>query len=388
MRAAVLLSPMLLAACGGGGSPPADPPSLAAPPANPDASSAPTTPAAPDARPGVLAIAASARLDPAPTTLDQFAQVFNEALQLARDAGARGDMTTYHWHDLEPDQTGYDQRKFDELSQTMERTRQYGLTQFIGIQLINTSKREMPADLTPLAFDDVAVKARFHALLDKVIKPHVGRIKYLSIGNEVDAYLRANPTQWSHYQAFYEDAAQYAKSLDPVLRIGVTATAAGAISESPSELAKLNQISDVVILTYYPLDFNGGARVTVRDPSVVAADFKQMLRVAGSKPLVLQEVGYPASSSVLGSSQAKQSDFVTQVFAAWQYAGGRIPFLTYFLLHDITPDLCDSFTTYYGANTLPGFKEYLCTLGLRQANGTPRQAWSTLVNEAKAAHLP
>jgi hypothetical protein len=326
-------------------------------------------------------------LEPYPDTIPKQIQVMQAAQQQIYDAGARGQMSTYHWADLEPNQSGYNADKFNELEQALAYAQSKGLTQFIGIQMINTNVLEMPGDLATLPFDTAVVKRRFHALLDKIIKPHVGRIRYLSLGNEVDVYLRANPVAWPQYLNFYQDAVSYAKSLDPSLLVGVTATASGAIVESRSNVQALNAFSDVVILTYYPLDFNSGARVTVHDPAVVASDFKQMLDVAGGKPLVLQEVGYPASA-VIGGSEDKQSAFVTQVFAAWQDAGGRIPFLTYFLLHDIPSSWCDAFVVKYGATALPGFKEYLCTLGLIQVDGTQRPAWPTLINEAKLAHLP
>ena len=375
MMGAAVLWLAQLASCGGGSgtSPPPNDATLKDVPTN--------------TRPGVLAISSSARLDPYPTTPEQVAQLANEAFSLAFNAGARGQMITYRWSALEPDQHGYAQNKLNDLDADMHGGQLFGMVQYLGIQIINTSKREMPSDIANLDFDNPTVMARFHALLDKVITPYRGRIKYLSIGNEVDAYLRVNPAQWARYQRFYEDAARYAKTLDPGLLIGVTATASGAVIESPDKLKALNAVSDVVILTYYPLDFNGGRKVTVKDPSVVAADFASMLTVAGAKALLLQEVGYPASP-VNESSEDKQAAFVSQVFAAWQNAGGRIPFLNYFLLHDVTPAMCTEFESYYGAIGLSGFKEFLCTLGLRQANGTERQAWPTLIYEAKLAHLP
>ena len=98
----------------------------------------------------------------------------------------------------------------------------------------------------------------------------------------------------------------------------------------------------------------------------------------GVRPLILQEVGYPAST-LLGSSEQQQAQFVTNVFDAWAPRGDRIPFLNVFLMHDFPQTLCDYFTQYYG---LPGnerFSQFLCTLGLRKANGTPRLAWTAFV---------
>ena len=85
---------------------------------------------------------------------------------------------------------------------------------------------------------------------------------------------------------------------------------------------------------------------------------------------------------------AKQAAFVTNVFTAWKAANGRIPFLNVFLLHDFTQSMCDDFGVYYGLPNVPSFKAFLCSLGLRKADGTARQAWSTLGDEARRANLP
>jgi hypothetical protein len=112
-----------------------------------------------------------------------------------------------------------------------------------------------------------------------------------------------------------------------------------------------------------------------------------MVTLAGSKQLVIQEAGYPASE-LLGSSELRQSQFVTKLFDAWAPRGDRIPFLNVFLMHDFTQTLCDYFTQYYG---LPGdqrFSQFLCTLGLRKANGTPRLAWVTFAEAGRKISPP
>lgn len=342
-----------------------------------------------------MAISASMRLEPFPTTVEQYLAVAEEAVNLSYSAGSRGQMATYTWKKLEPTQGNYNAQEWQGLAWWMTQSQRRSQVNYIGLQLINTTQREMPAGLETLAFDNAQVKARFHALLDKLIGLYKGRILYLSIGNEVDAYLRdrakVGDDQWAAYQRFYEDAVLYVHKLDPAIKVGVTATADGALGQSPTQVTALNAKSDVLILTYYPLQYDSQFRVTVRDPSVVADDFKRMLTFAGTRPLVLQEVGYP-SSTVNLSSEPRQAEFIRQVFAAWSQSGGqsgqRIPFLNFFPLHDFSAQMCADFTVYYGATGAPGFTDFLCSLGLRQANGTPRLAWPTLVEEARKAGLP
>jgi hypothetical protein len=342
-------------------------------------------------KPGVLSISAMPRLNPFPTTPTQYATVLNEAFDLAFAAGARGQVTTFTWAALEPAVNQYDAQKFQDLTYAIDNAQSHAMTQYVGIQLINTTVRELPAELSALAFDNAAVMAQFRLLLDRILTPsNRGRIKYLSIGNEVDAYLRAHPSEWQPYRNFYAAMATYARSLDPAIQVGVTGTAEGALIDSPVELAQLNASSDVVILTYYPISTTiQGATVTVTadSPSVVASDVPMMLNFAGAKPLVLQEVGYPAAS-LNQSSEQMQAQFVSNVFSSWRTANGRIPFLNFFLLHDFTAQMCVDFGSYYGLPNIASFESFLCSLGLRRDDGTPRAAWARLQSEATQIGLP
>jgi len=109
-----------------------------------------------------------------------------------------------------------------------------------------------------------------------------------------------------------------------------------------------------------------------------------MTALASRWPVVLQEVGYP-SATVLSSSELNQARFVRSVFRAWNASAARIPFLNYFLLHDLPPQLCGQLAQYYGLPHDRNFQAFLCSLGLRYADGKPKSAWSALVKAAKAA---
>ena len=364
---AALVLAALLGACGGGGSPAAAPPAAT--------------------RPGVMAISLLPRLEPFPATPAAYEAVVDEAFRLGWDAGMRGFTGTWTWKVLEPQAGRYDAAKVGEVDAVAALTASRGMVNFVGLQLINTTALELPEGLADTAFDGAEMQTRFKALLARVITPNRGRIRYLSIGNEVDVWLRAHPAQWPRYRAFFNAMAAHARTLDPALQVGVTATAEGALSASTAELQQLNAAADVVILTHYPLQPGANGSVAVRPPADTARDFAAMVAFAAGKPLVMQEVGYP-SAAANGSSEAQQAAFVGQVFAAWKQQGGRIPFLSFFMLHDFTPTMCAELGVYYGLSAAPGFVDFLCSLGLRHTDGTPRPAWATLQAEARAAGLP
>jgi exo-beta-1,3-glucanase (GH17 family) len=204
-----------------------------------------------------------------------------------------------------------------------------------------------------------------------------GAEKYISIGNEVDAYLQARPDEWATYTRFYQDAVSYLHGNSPGLTVGVTTTFAGFSAASTTAVRTLNASSDVIILTYYPLQ--GDAQVL--PASSPATDIPRMLSLAGGKPVILQEAGYP-SGAPNASSEASQQQFVSELFQAWHGAGNSLPFVSYFLLYDFDPPTCSALGTYYGSAD-PAFLSYLCTLGLRHSDGTAKPAWSTFVTAAQ-----
>ena len=319
-----------------------------------------------------LGISPVPRLIPSPTGQD-----YIDAISLSYNTGARGQFVSYRWSDLEPSSGVY---RFADFSRTLEylgNGRGFGI--LLGLQVVNTNVKETPSDLLALPFDSLRVKQRFHTLIDSLaryLNPHV---HYLSIGNEVDVYCSVHPDQWSAYRNFYDDAVRYIHSTVPGLRVGVTSTFSGATGSEAGQVSALNSSSDVYILTYYPLAEN----FLVRDPSSPQVDFPQMIRLAGARLLILQEVGYP-SAQLLGSSEQKQADFVTYAFSAWSAAGKQLQFLNFFALHDFSEQLCDTLLRYYGVpDTAASFKAYLCSLGLRRADGTPKQSWQAMTDAAR-----
>ena len=334
----------------------------------------------------VMGISSLPRLDPYPTSADQWQALDQEANALAYSAGARGQYTSVTWRQLEPHLDQMDESELKNVQGQLDRAQATGMTSLVTIQLINTARRELPAELATEPFDSPAMKSRFHKLLDKLIVPNKGKIKYLSIGNEVDCYLHDHPLEWAPYKDFYVDAANYARSLDPAIQVGVTATGYGALNGELIGMQSLNEASDVVIFTYYPLLISENYTIAMKPPSVVASDFKRMLEVAGTHPLVMQEVGYAAAAISQGSEDL-QAEFVGDVFDVWKANRDRMPFLNFFMLHDFPVQTCNEFAAYFKIAHPDSFKGFFCSLGFVQSNGVPRKAWSTLQLNAAAMGL-
>lgn len=353
-----LITTCLLMACGGGGKAPATPP----------------TPSSP---PGVLSISAYYYTEPAVTGLDDLLQRYLEAFQRVQDAGVSGQFQSYTWSALEPSAGVYDSAKLADFSSTMTSAEGNNLTQLLGLQVINTVQREVPAGLQTTSWDDPAMIGAFTQLLDQLLPHMAGRVTYLSIGNEVDVYFEnGRMGELAAYKTFVSAIQTYLATRLPQAQVGITITAGGWLGSNVQSWLDLTADTDVIVTTYYPLqgDFS------VQPPTAAAADIPALLSVVTDRAWVFQEVGYPSSPQG-GSSEAMQAEFVRQVFAAWRDADGRIPFLNWFLLHDFATDLVNQLVGYYGVSN-PNFRAYLDSLGLRNRDNTDKQAWSVLVQEA------
>ncbi|MBC7843322.1 MAG: hypothetical protein H7099_13460 [Gemmatimonadaceae bacterium] len=311
-----------------------------------------------------LAIAANPRPIPAPQAAD-----FVAALDSSLAVGAKGIVQTYTWRELEPDSARLDvQRVIDDFRYSRSR----GLQIFLGIQVINTVKREMPADIAALAWTDPRVQRRFDRLLD-ALQPILGDVTYFSIGNEVADYLRTR-SEWPAYTTFVGQAVASLHRRVPGIKVGATMEYSGAAINTTAARA-LIAVSDVAIYTLYPFLLDS---FNVAPATITGVLFDNMIVIAGGKPVVLQELGYPASS-VNRSSELAQAAFFTDAIGQWRARGSTaMPFVSLFLLHDFTPQQCSDFGVYYNLPNQPQFIEFLCSLGLRKADGSPRPSWDAV----------
>jgi hypothetical protein len=303
--------------------------------------------------------------------------LYTSEYQALYSIGLRGAQTAAPWKVLNPTGTTYDLTMLTNPYFGMSALAGYGFTHILlNVPSITVDVRSMPTDIDTLPFNDPAVKARYRALIDQVAPYLNSSVKYVSLGNEVDTYLSTHTSEWTAYKELIDDARTYLQTLKPGLLVGVTTTFGGASSTHVSDVASLNQNMDIVIYTYYPLNF---ATMTARDPNTVSVDMAAMVSLANGKPLVIQEWGYPSSTFVSGSEQ-RQSAFIDNTFAAWrQHGSDTIPFLSFFKRREWTSSECTNRAQ--GQTSGQPFYEFLCSLGLLTNDGTPKPAYQTFSDQ-------
>ena len=297
---------------------------------------------------------------------------FMAALSLAESVGMEVASLTVYWDELETAPGVYNPvPNWLEIANIFYPLQQMKLQ--LNVVPLDTIQNRMPADLRGRSWDDPLVISRFQDVLTYVFAqiPAVQLVS-VSIGNEVDVAIAGNTSVWEQYQRFFSATAAYARLLRPGVQIGVKTTYDGAMVKAPAPINRLNQSSDVILITYYPLWSN----YTVKHPSVVLPDWQALLKAFPSKPIIFAEIGYP-SSSTSQSSQAKQKAFVDRVFEAWDIYQDRIPLLMFVRLHDISDAEAAGLAADYGLSSARSVA-FLKTLGLRLYTGTDKLAFATL----------
>lgn len=301
---------------------------------------------------------------------------FGTAFALAQDVGLDFVTLTVFWDDVESEPGVFDPDP-NWLAVANEFYGERDVALALVVAPVDTNVLRVPPDLRSAPLDDPGLIDRYLAALDYSLDQLTDvELVSVSIGNEVDAYLSADPNRWSAYSTLYERAADHVRTRAPDASVGVKATYSGLTGAHRAELQRLNEASDAILVTYYPLREN----FQVEPPNVFGPDMKALLELYPGQPLHLLEVGYP-SSPILSSSEERQAKFIRQVFREWDRHPQRTPVLNFIWMHDITQAELDGYANYYGSDD-ERFLAFLGSLGLRSADGQDKLGFEALRQEA------
>lgn len=296
---------------------------------------------------------------------------FDQAIDAAVLAGATVTSLSLFWDDLEAAGGEYAPKDdWPTIANGYYPDKDLALT--LSLSVIDTLADRRPEDLRGLAWDDPVVIRRFAKHLEQVFRRLEDvEIRAISIGNEVDGYLR-KPADIRAFATFMNKARAQINRFRAGVPVGTKLTF-GALKREPYSWSPLISQSDAVMVTYYPLK----ADFSVQSNDQVRQDLRQMLNFAARRPLYILEAGYPSEGC--GAGQDGQLEFVQTLLDEAGQEKARIPLISLTWLSDIPDAQVEDYVSYYGVE-FACFRSYLASLGLRDRTGLPKLAYEWLAN--------
>lgn len=294
------------------------------------------------------------------------AQEERQALAQVRATGVSLFALSISWSAAEPAPGQY---RVADITRAARLLRQSGATLHLDLPLVSSRSRDVPSDITGLAFDDPRLSIRLGRLLE-AIAPALADVSTLSLGYEADAYFADKPEELKAYRRLFDGAVEYLRKVAPRLAVGVT-TAAPTESAAPEVAASLHQKSPVLFYIYAP--FARQKPFSHRPPDSIEEDWKRLLDSAGGRPIAFPEVSY-SSAAENGSTPQRQAEFVRRLRRFLSSADGRkLLFARYVGWRDppARTDRPDG-----GASEIARRRAaFFANRGLQGAGGDPKPAW-------------
>ncbi len=289
------------------------------------------------------------------------------ALDAVRRTGVSFFALELSWSAAEPAPRHY---RLEEITKTARLLRQSGAVLHLDLPLVTESARDVPADLSGVAFDDTKLSLRLGHFLDALL-PALLDFQTLSLGEGADVYFADKPEELRAYRRLFDGAVQFLQKKAPHLLVGVT-TAAPTESVAPEVAAALHQRAPLLLYAYAP--FERGSPFTLRAPASVEKDWPQLLSASGGRPIAFPVVSY-SSSAENGSSPSRQAEFIRRFRGLLAAADGKaLLFARYVALRDPAPA---SLPAAAAGASVPDRRRrsFLASRGLQEPDGNPKPAW-------------
>jgi hypothetical protein len=214
------------------------------------------------------------------------------------------------------------------------------------------------------------------AFLDR----YPGQVHYLSIGNEVNDYFVNHRDEVDAYRTFFLAVKDAIAARHPDVMVSMTYAYHDAESQDSLDVIEQLNVGDFIPFTLYI--YSDGFRF---DQGVheLGGYIDRMLAFAEEKSIAIVELGWSTSPS-LGASQSDQAAFIQEVFGLLPQYRSQIIYLTWFSLHDGVPENCHQAALGFIPHLpelaqdeafMSVFVDFLCYLGLRESDGTPKLGW-------------
>jgi hypothetical protein len=290
---------------------------------------------------------------------------------------AKFNVSTISWSELEPQATRYKTARIaDEFNLATAASMKAALI----IRTVDSHIAHRPADLQGLEWDHPAVVLRFTTAVTNLLGKLQVQPEWLHLAYEVEPYFDAHPQELPAFKRFLTEVKAELKKVSNA-SIGIV-FGFDATKAHNQAFQELESICDHIAFDYYALRSQAGfSHVSAENPSF---DIPLMLHFAGDRKVLLTEAGYASSHAVNGSNE-KQKVFFERLFQEIAASKGQIAAVNVWSMNDMPIDIVQQVIDGYSLE-VPGVVPFLSSLGIRTSNGTPKPAYSTLMNHFNALH--
>ncbi len=303
-------------------------------------------------------------VDPSPGPAQTNAGVLESVLQM----GGKFYEFSIPWSMLEPSAEKYD---FSLVTAAVKQAQQLGMPAAMTIKTVDTNSRSIPSDLASKPWDNSSMLTRFRKML-AALGPSLGTtVKWVHLANEVDLYFINRPGEVNGFKTFFQAGRQQLAASAPGISVALI-FGYDALRLSNQTFQQLGSLGDHVGFTFYNLD-----GISARSPEQVSVELPAMLRLAGTRPIVLTEVGYP-SATAANSSPANQRRFYELLFEQLRKSSGKVIAARIYQMTDMSAATAQSIAGAYGQAANSPFAAYLGSLGLVSATGQTKESYRVL----------
>ncbi|PLW93240.1 MAG: hypothetical protein C0592_06685 [Marinilabiliales bacterium] len=233
-----------------------------------------------------------------------------------------------------------------------------------------TFVNRMPPYVCGSPFTDETVMRDMEAFICSMIDSMHHVIDYFALGGEVDMYFKTRPEERDSFMVIATNVSDYIDQYYPTIKFGIVLTTRNGIQYDQTMWNMIKPISDMLVVTYWPLDSKFG--VDSLDLDSVQRDINDLLTAAGTMPVVIKESGLPTHDS-LGSSEQLQSKFIYETFIHTMNES-QIEAVGYDFLADFDSAQTFAMQAYYELWTTD-FYYYTISLGLMDSVGNPKPGY-------------
>ncbi len=294
------------------------------------------------------------------------------------------------WPELEPEPGEYD---LESLADTLAWLHGLGIQPLLNITILDIDEVSLPHDLANeegtdlregLSLDDPLIIQRLNALLDEVVPLLLENGGFLLLlGNEGDSYMTDIPdADPAAYARLIEAARAHVRSIEPALTVGVTLTGTEVLQQGEVFQA-LRPVTDIIAFNYYGWSLETFQNLPL---DAIPPFIETYLEIYDGDPIVITELGCPSAEN--NNSSPEYQAQCLDVMLSLLRQQPNVRYVTIFTLYDWDEETCDLVNEYFSLEELPEvyqerWRGYLCTLGMLNADYTPKPAWDVF-----RAYLP